>query len=211
MIDHEHKLIFIHIQRTGGTIIERKVCGNDLWWITPSEKHLTASQAKKKYSEYWNDYFKFSIIRDPWARTVSKLQFYDHFWISLRDGKLANLDAYKDCYRVGQTDIILESDYRFTDYRYIFDQNKHKENQIYLNILDEELDYIGKFEELSNVLAHIEKQTGAKLTDIPVRTPTVSYEKYFDSETQEMIADWYKNDIEKFNYSFGDGKLLRNY
>lgn len=75
MIDHKTKCIFVHIQRTGGTAIEKLFIKNDMWLSgRPNHKHLLASQAKKLYKDYWNDYFKFSFVRDPWSRTVSMLQ-----------------------------------------------------------------------------------------------------------------------------------------
>ena len=75
MISHELKCIFIHIPRTGGSIIEKLLVGQDWWIFDKKTKHLIASQAKKLYSEYWNDYFKFSFVRDPYSRMLSLTTF----------------------------------------------------------------------------------------------------------------------------------------
>ena len=64
MISHKHKCIFIHFQRTGGTSIENALVGKNWHGIDPSSKHIFASTAKRIYSDYWNDYFKFSFVRN---------------------------------------------------------------------------------------------------------------------------------------------------
>jgi len=75
MISHELKCIFIHIPRTAGSSIERALINDDWWNVDRKTKHLIANQAKKLYSEYWNDYFKFSFVRDPYSRMLSLTTF----------------------------------------------------------------------------------------------------------------------------------------
>ena len=66
MISHKYKCIFIHIPRTAGTFTELLIDGKD-WWVPKGygsfrqEKHIIASQAKKIYKDYWDEYFKFSM------------------------------------------------------------------------------------------------------------------------------------------------------
>tara|TARA_Y100000004_G_scaffold166110_1_gene197558 strand:+ start:1016 stop:1498 length:483 start_codon:yes stop_codon:yes gene_type:complete len=68
-IDHDKKLVFIHIARTGGSSIK-----------TALNLH------EKKYNEYYhldssyipkecNDYFKFAFVRNPFDRFVSLYHF----------------------------------------------------------------------------------------------------------------------------------------
>ena len=65
-------LIFVHITRTGGTSIEVALAGQDWWQISPQTKHLSARQIRIQVGEEkWSDYFKFSIVRNPWDRVVS--------------------------------------------------------------------------------------------------------------------------------------------
>lgn len=155
MISHEYKCIFIHIQRTAGTSIENWIVGKDWWQIDKGTKHLLASQAKKKYSKYWDKYFKFSFVRNPWDRMVSCLIFPKYFGISYADGIL-NFDGYKNKYGYP---IIVENDVRFSDRKKLLSK-KHKKNSVYLNILDEKLDYIGKFENLEKDTTYIRKVLG---------------------------------------------------
>lgn len=63
MISHDHKLIFIHIPKCGG----RSIC--DIF--NQRFDHFTANYYIREYSEYWNRYDKFTIVRNPYARLVS--------------------------------------------------------------------------------------------------------------------------------------------
>jgi len=50
MISHKYRLIYVHIPRTAGTSIEQWVQGQDQWLANPSEKHLTAIEARYLFS-----------------------------------------------------------------------------------------------------------------------------------------------------------------
>jgi len=212
MISHEHRLIFIHLQRTGGTAIEKFFVKKDQWKIEKDRKHLLASQAKKIYKDYWNDYFKFTIVRDPWARTLSMLKFGE--WLGLKktnQGKI-NLDKWKIKYSVNNTNVILETDQRFYNHNQLFNKEKHFEKQVYLNILDEELDFIGNYDDLNECMNHIYEKNNLKLNfGNFFKKPNISYEQYYTEETKQQVYDLYENDIKFFNFQFGNGKLLTKY
>ena len=71
MISHKHKCIFIHIPRTGGTSIEKALTEADWWKVDKKTKHLDCKTAKNLYKDNWNEYFKFTIVRNPWDWMVS--------------------------------------------------------------------------------------------------------------------------------------------
>ena len=70
MINHQYKCIFIHIPRCAGSFIELAIDKRD-WWNVDYKKHLSVVSAKELYKEYWDDYFKFAFIRNPWSLEVS--------------------------------------------------------------------------------------------------------------------------------------------
>ena len=78
MICHKHKCILVHIPACAGSSMEKAIVGYDWWDKDPETKHLKSHQAKKIYSEYWSDYFKFSFVRNPWSRTLSLAQHKCH-------------------------------------------------------------------------------------------------------------------------------------
>lgn len=155
MINHDLKCIFIHIPRCAGSSVEHWLCGKDWWSIDPASKHLTARQARMIYAEYWDSYFKFSILRDPLTRSRSCLKYADHFGLSAENGRI-DFSGYRQ--RFGDS-VLVEYDYRF----HAPDSVRHagqKPGQIYGNILDEELDFIARFETLHQDMEQVRAQLG---------------------------------------------------
>ena len=201
MISHKYKCIFIHIPRTAGTSIENWIVGKDWWKIDPNTKHLLASQAKKIYSKYWDEYFKFTFVRNPWDRMVSCLGFPTYYGINY-DGTL-NFDKYKELFGYPLT---IENDYRFSNRKELITK-KHKINSVYLNFIDEKLDFIGKFESLQKDIQFIKKKLNIK-EDFQFQNKIVAskrrpdYRDYYNDETRKIVSDLYKGGIKKFNYKF---------
>ena len=152
MINHDLRCIFLHIPRCAGTSIEEWIAGDDWWNIDATTKHLTASQAKSVYSQHWASYFKFSVVRNPYTRTRSLLHHGEFYGVSLV-GPAQELDLSQYTKNFGP-DVVIEYDYRF----WTEPERKigtHHVGQIYGNILDEELDYIAKFESINEEAAFI--------------------------------------------------------
>jgi Sulfotransferase family len=143
MISHDLKCIFIHIPRCAGTSIEKWLVGANWWEKEASTKHLIASQAQRLYQEYWDTYFKFSIVRHPISRVISSLKFHDHFGLELMGRRICFAGYYE---RFGR-DVIVEFDHRYAERADVL-QPEHRQGAVYGNILDRELDFVGKFEDL---------------------------------------------------------------
>lgn len=105
IISHKYKFIFIKTSKVGGSSIEKVIYDNffdkkiDCWTGDPRIKHkqfnVPASlvgdfhasskqilESKIVTEEQWQDYFKFSIERNPWDKVVS------HFYWKVLKGKL---------------------------------------------------------------------------------------------------------------------------
>ena len=68
MIIHAHRLILVHIQKTGGNSISTAFGENP----NCSEKHFFASDLREFYGvDAWNTHFKVAFVRNPWDRLVS--------------------------------------------------------------------------------------------------------------------------------------------
>jgi hypothetical protein len=184
MIDHTRQLLFIHIARTGGTSIEGALVGSDWWFIEPTTKHLSASQARNQYGEpTWNSYTKFSVVRNPWDRVVS--MWATGWWHA--DGTGHHTEILRDFIRRLEPHKV--EYYRALQYNLI---------------LDQELDFVLRFENLqadfSGMLKAI-NQPDVILPHLEGRNRK-HYRAYYDSETAEMVARIYEDDIRRFGYTF---------
>lgn len=196
MIDHKHKCIFIHIPRTGGTSIERSIRSDWTWKNFPTEKHILASTAKRLYKDYWNDYFKFSFVRNPWSRMVSMARFPNFYKCNITDG-LVDVTGYFEKFPRIEIDPRSESK----------DETAEKiRNAVYLNILNEELDFVGRFEELQNDFDYVCEKIGMPKKELPHLVKSKDgkhYTKYYDDTTKQIVTERYAEDLEFFGYEFG--------
>ena len=68
-INHEKKLIFIHIPKNAGSSIINEM-GRENVLIDK-----TVEEYKEIYNKYWHNYIKFTVIRDPIDRFISAYKF----------------------------------------------------------------------------------------------------------------------------------------
>lgn len=196
MICHKHKCIFVHIPRTAGTSVEQAIRPDWSWESFKEEKHILASTAKTIYKEYWDDYFKFSFIRNPWDRMVSMSKYSYFYGCEINNDKL-DVSEYKKKFPQIEIDSRSKS---------VADKYSPISNAVYLNILNEELDFIGRFEKLqedynkvcsiigcTNQLGH--KEQGEK---------KANYTKFYTEDVKKVVGEVYKKDIEYFGYKFGE-------
>lgn len=195
MISHDHKCIFIHIQRTAGSSIEKLITGKDWWEINPAEKHITASQAKRLYAEYWDKYFKFSFVRHPVDRVMSCLHHAGHFGLQFDEQGNISFEEYRR--RFGPKTII-EFDYRFYR-RQDVQRWKHSKGTVYGNILDEKLDFIGKYENLRDDIEFLQNGLGIKSAFPHLERSERPIPKIADSTVAE-IHSIYGRDFKRYDY-----------
>ena len=71
MINHKKKFIFIHIPKTAGHSIDTMFL--DLGLVDEELWHFTSLEIIKKFDrKMWDEYFSFSIVRNPWSRFLSE-------------------------------------------------------------------------------------------------------------------------------------------
>ena len=180
MVNHTHKCIFVHITKTGGTSIQTalKLSGSC---------HVYATKMKDaQYSDYWNDYFKFSFVRNPWDKMVSQYYFNHTKWVKPD----TSFSQYIKKMGAG----IKITAYEYLHLPYLQDKDK--------TVL---VDFIGRFESLQEDFnAVCDKIETPRLNLRHVnKSNHKHYTEYYDDETREIVADKFKEDIDHFGYKFG--------
>jgi hypothetical protein len=83
LLSHEHKFIFVHVQKTGGTSVMkalRPYC--DARALADIERaglsaHATAKEIIAAFGRpLWDEYFTFAFERNPWDKCVSLYYYY---------------------------------------------------------------------------------------------------------------------------------------
>jgi hypothetical protein len=90
----KHKIIFVHIPKTGGTSIEKSLnaLNNESGYGIKNNKavqHYTWYDYKKYMNNKFNKYYKFTIVRNPYKKVVS-----DYFY--LKNIQKLNVDNFQN-------------------------------------------------------------------------------------------------------------------
>jgi hypothetical protein len=205
MICHDYKCIFIHVQRTGGTTIERWLQGEDQWNIKHNYKHITSSYAKNlAYPEYYNDYFKFAFVRDPYEHVLSQLIIAGSYkWRHLGFNKETPEESFLNINKDQYINIHCSGGSVINDYN---ESANFKQNSIYQNIFSEGVDKVYKFEDYNSAIDDIASILG-------IESPSAVLEKHgkrpdewvhpiskLTSKDIEIINDLYGSDFEEYGY-----------
>jgi len=178
LIDFKNKIIFIHIPKTAGSSIEKALGAEG------GRGHLTVNEMLKIVKDHTiginlDDFFKFSIVRNPLDRLVS-------------------------CY-----DMFVSNDMtKFNDWIYCHEDATPFKSQVAF-LCDEDknlkVDFVGKFENLQEDWIEICKRIGVDI-ELPHIDPSKGmlekpYIQYYIPETEAIIREWLKDDFEFFEYA----------
>jgi len=176
-------IIFIHPPRCSGTSIERSLVADRS--ITLHQKHHTASFAKNLCGpDVWTNSVKFAVVRNPFDRVIS---MYRSTWYSTRRRgiKFETLEEFL----TSIPKVPWEAGLTCCDY------------------IDEELDYIIKFETRNDDIDEINKRYNLKINkDIHAKERANPREKDYRShhtpETIQLVEKHFQDDLIRFNYKF---------
>lgn len=199
MISHQHKFIFIHIPKTGGTSIEEALRDESCqllagaWDYTRARhaplNHLTLQELADSglvTPAQINAYFKFCFVRNPWDRLISEVSCR---WMSpwFSDMPMEQRIRYACTQAAKPTGIA-----------------NHLRPQVDFVTADGfQLDFIGRFEQLEEDFEEICRLLSIKAT-LPHRNRSDHrpYQEYYDAESQALTATTYQRDIAAFHYTF---------
>lgn len=179
-----------HILRSKENIKEavKRARHNYLLNIANPKSKITVS------SKQFRDYFKFTIVRNPWDRAFS---WYKNVLVD--DIHLKEHGVTKDV--------------SLNQFLSSFAGKGMLKTQLYwIKSFDGSipLDHIARFENLSEEMTGVFDKLGLKHLELPhrVQGTKASYRDHYDEDSIKIVADVYKEEIELFGYSF-DGTTNR--
>lgn len=208
MIDKERRFIFIHIPKAGGTSVEtffvpnmkdrkKNVYGNSPLQVD-NQAHLKFYHLQIQYPRLnFDEYFKFSIVRNPWDKVVSS------FFHSKRKIR-------KDLRKF--LGFGMSEDFTFNEFvekiQNLEKKHPHYDEQWSFLIDKKEkfrMDYIARMENMQKDFDIICDKIGIPRQQLPHsnKAKRKHYTEYYDDETRSIVAEKYAKDIEYFGYEFG--------
>jgi hypothetical protein len=208
------KFIFIHIPKTAGMSLyellkqyaDPRKFGADIY---PGPHSQANSLKNEQLGDIWNFYFKFSFVRNPWARLYSYYNFirklypkrkhiYNKIWV-FKNGTPMNREF---------NDWILHSEFYHRKAPGVVPIPVQKRNQLswitddnYQNII---VDFVGKVENINTDWKLICNKINIPFKPLPKKnsSSTQSYRDVYTQKTIDFVAKHHKRDIETFGYDF---------
>lgn len=223
MISHKHNCIFIHIPKTAGTSVEKKLGLFDkVYWGAQDHSTIKEIQplslltrfgllikqdygfsrrtllmemirnSRRVSKKTFHTYFKFTIVRNPWDRVYS---WYRNTMNDPNQGIAAGIQ---------------ECDFKTFIKEYLDAWALRPQLYWITDFNDEiQLDYIVKFENLIPEISYVLDRLGFLDLTLPHlldssenNTLNQDYRSVYDSQSIEIIANRYKEEIELFDYKF---------
>lgn len=189
---HKRKCIFIHIPKTAGTALAS--CFMD----TITRDHFPQYVYQQANRELFNNYFKFSFVRNPWDRAVSMYTYlatkkpegtvdtYFHQLFTKHIKDFNSFISYLEHNGIDQFTLFQSQSFYLLDYK----------NEI-------AVDYVGKVENMEKDYEFIKNKLSltSSITrkNASIRKP---YQSYYTPELKNRVGDLYRKDIDIFNYDF---------
>ena len=195
MISSKHRVIFVHTPKCAGTTIINYFKSK---WDDLENKHLTMDEIVDLLEDDLSEYFKFTIIRNPWER-------------------MASLYSYLQSPNSRRV---------FKELNEKYDTNTFEKFILKLPVLKEEynpkttfmsiLEYIGDYEydmviditELDSRLSEIFPKFGMEFRKNPIKsnksTNTNKNMRMYTTEMVKIVSDVYSDDVKRFNFKFND-------
>jgi len=193
MISDRHRFIFVHINKTGGTSIEKVFAPLADQEDVPF-KHAPVAHYKKHFPDRFDSYFKFSFVRNPWDWLVSR-----YYWSRDHQGLIDySFPEFLDRLETGRE---LSPGAKWMEAALAPQLDR-------LTIAGKiAVDFVGRFERLHDDFHRL--CLALQLEDPPAlphvfKTDHAFYADYYDDRTKALVERLYAADIGAFGYRFGD-------
>lgn len=189
----EKKAIFVHIPKCAGVSVNKALFGNLAGGHTTLDQYINVYEPS-----LFLDYFKFTIVRNPWDRVVSAYSFLKKGGMNKWDSEfyqreMSGFLTFKDFVMGWLNETNINKHHHFRP-QLDFIVDKHRKVTV---------DFIGYLENIDEDFDFISSKIGVnKKIDRINTVPRDDYMSFYDEESARVIEDIYRNDISKLNYHF---------
>ncbi len=200
IISDAHKLLFVHVQKTGGVTLTNLLKSQLDDVRSVSKRHAPLRKILQKEPELV-DYWTFGFVRNPWDRMVSWWSMIEN-WRSWSERKDIDIeDRWNEMWRTASTYTSFEQFVTEGPESFI----RLRRNQIdYLRTKDRRADFIGRTENLDEdsrfALEHFGLSTEGLGHDN--RSKRVGYRDYYTPATRDLVGEIFAKDVAEFDYEF---------
>lgn len=204
LISESKSFLFVHVQKTAGTSLAEILkphalnpangrmnkLASDLglvrdWRKFHFRKHANLRKAQSVIpAPVYDGLFKFAFVRNPWERLVSWYQY------------VQRTPLHEDC-RPGET---------FADFAARFLEKPRRAQWWMIEDLNGVmgLDYVGRFENLNDDIAHLCQRIGIKAQTLPHRNKMADkdYRTFYDDRLALAVKNNWTREIDAFGYTF---------
>lgn len=204
LVSREHRFLFIHVQKTGGSAISRALYDAlpDLEPV-PGSKHLRLAPALEQLPELAG-FFTMGFVRNPWERF--------HSWHSMIMRRSAGArDGTYDADRFASNAFWQRVARDYPDFEAFVLDGLHRVPRLrvpqvdYLVAPGKRADFVGRTERLDADLERGLAQAGLR---VPARVepanagPASDYREHYTPAMRDRVAEVAARDVEEFGYSF---------
>ena len=200
MISRDFKTIFVHIPKTAGTSVEAAFGKIQMEQKYFKEfgigKHFSASKMKEDNQDIFEEYYKWTIVRNPWERDLSMYNMMSkgikfrhmNFKEFLKKVTTPNVEKLKISHKTN-TELNLFSDQRSF---YLDDDGSILMNKIV------------RYENLEIEWKNICKKINKRYEPLPYlrRIKKKPISEYYDQECIDIVAKIRQDDIDYLKYDF---------
>lgn len=186
-IPKHRKIAFIHIHRTGGTTISNLINK----FKHPANQvilgHCHLKYYKEEFPNYSEDFFVFSMVRNPWARLFSWYRF-------LRTYSEQHQDFSSFLDKLGTEESGTVGDFKVNQLDYLTPAEDQKGP-----------DFIARFEKYQIDLERLFETLELPLFDIPTLNSSgekTDYRSHYSEADRKKVSQLCEQDIDEFKYSF---------
>jgi len=226
MIHLKHKLVYIHIPKSGGTSIEMALTGfhndcgtdrslRDLRGLTTEAVHIPFRRSSARHAPYSyyrtyienvldaeiGDYTVFTSIRNPWARIVSAF----HFWQQRTPSQISHHSTFfklRRCYIPALADKLFGSRIGLMAYM-ACTANESLRDPINFWLEDNDVDYVLRCESLEDDFMSMCDELNLTMPLLHYnKSKNVVYQEHYNWFSRRLVQWAHRKTMRRFGYRF---------